>query len=97
LYLFFSNALINLTDCGDPSSQESSYEISLAPTPQTAVTVIEMDAVVKQRIAENVVNSIATLKSLKKLVMGIPNMVVLDHIRTEVSGSEITRVSRLSI
>jgi GPI-anchor transamidase subunit S len=43
-----------------------------------------MDAVVKQRIAENVVNSIATLKSLAQLVMDIPNMVVLDHIRTEV-------------
>jgi hypothetical protein len=64
--------------------QESSYEVSLPPTPQTAVTVIEMDAVVKQRIAENVVNSIATLKSLAQLVMDIPNMVVLDHIRTEV-------------
>ncbi|CAO3684438.1 unnamed protein product [Umbelopsis ramanniana] len=69
------------------SSLESSYEISLPPTPQTAVTVIEMDAVVKQRIAENVVNSIATLKSLAKLVTEIPNMVVLDHIRTEVQLS----------
>jgi phosphatidylinositol glycan class S len=44
-----------------------------------------MDAVIKQRIAENIVNSIATLKSLAQLVMDIPNMVVLDHIRTEVS------------
>ncbi|CAO3676952.1 unnamed protein product [Umbelopsis vinacea] len=69
------------------SSLESSYEISFAPAPQTAVTVIEMDAVIKQRIAENIVNSIATLKSLAQLVMDIPNMVVLDHIRTEVQVS----------
>jgi len=69
------------------SSLESSYEISFGPAPKTAVTVIEMDAIVKQRIAENVVNSIATLKSLAQLVIDIPNMVVLDHIRTEVQVS----------
>ncbi|KAG2179107.1 hypothetical protein INT43_001957 [Umbelopsis isabellina] len=69
------------------SPLETSHEISYESAPQTAVTVTELDAVIKQRIAENIVNSIATLKSLAQLVMDIPNMVVLDHIRTEVEIS----------
>ena len=44
----------------------------------------EFDSLVRRRIAENIVTSITTLKSLSQLVTEIPNMVVLDHIQTEV-------------
>ncbi|KAM3582084.1 GPI transamidase component [Umbelopsis sp. WA50703] len=50
------------------SPLEALHEISYGSAPQTAVTVTELDAVIKQRIAENIVNSIATLKSLAQLV-----------------------------
>lgn len=48
---------------------------------------MEMDRVVRQRTAENIVTAISTLKSLAQLVSEIPNMVVLDQIQTEVSGT----------
>ncbi|RUS35292.1 phosphatidylinositol-glycan biosynthesis class S protein [Jimgerdemannia flammicorona] len=46
---------------------------------------MEMDRLVRQRTAENIVNAVSTLKSLAQLVSEIPNMVVLDQIQTEVS------------
>ncbi|RUS21025.1 hypothetical protein BC937DRAFT_93809 [Endogone sp. FLAS-F59071] len=61
------------------------YNITFAPSPQTAMTVMEMDRVVRQRTAENIVTAISTLKSLAQLVSEIPNMVVLDQIQTEVT------------
>ncbi|GBC08692.1 hypothetical protein RclHR1_08300008 [Rhizophagus clarus] len=58
--------------------------IEFVTPPNTAVTMWEFDSLIRRRIAENIVTSITTLKSLSQLVTEIPNMVVLDHIQTEV-------------
>ncbi|CAG8531297.1 2475_t:CDS:10 [Ambispora leptoticha] len=63
---------------------EYSIEINYASPPHTAITSWEFDNLVRRRIAENIVAAVSTLKSLSQLVSEIPNMVVLDHIQTEV-------------
>ncbi|RIB01224.1 phosphatidylinositol-glycan biosynthesis class S protein [Gigaspora rosea] len=63
---------------------DSSINVDFMPTPNTAITIWELDSLVRRRIAENIVSTISTLKSLSQLVAEIPNMVVLDHIQTEV-------------
>ncbi|RIA87016.1 phosphatidylinositol-glycan biosynthesis class S protein [Glomus cerebriforme] len=62
----------------------ATFSIEFVIPPNTAVTMWEFDNLVRRRIAENIVTSITTLKSLSQLVTEIPNMVVLDHIQTEV-------------
>jgi GPI-anchor transamidase subunit S len=64
--------------------QELSTKIKHAPPPSTAITAWELDNLIRRRTAENIVAAISTLKSLSQLVSEIPNMVVLDHIQTEV-------------
>ncbi|CAG8801106.1 17066_t:CDS:10, partial [Gigaspora margarita] len=63
---------------------DSSINVDFMATPNTAITIWELDNLVRRRIAENIVSTISTLKSLSQLVAEIPNMVVLDHIQTEV-------------
>ncbi|CAG8467974.1 2534_t:CDS:2 [Funneliformis mosseae] len=63
---------------------DETISIEFVAPPNTAVTMWEFDSLVRRRIAENIVTTISTLKSLSQLVTEIPNMVVLDHIQTEV-------------
>jgi phosphatidylinositol glycan class S len=60
-------------------------QVQHAPAPPTAVTAWELDALTRRRIAESVITSVSTLRSLALLISEIPNMVVLDHIQTEVT------------
>lgn len=55
--------------------------------PQRGITLLEKDALIRQRTVENMANAAATLSSLAQLVTEIPNMVVLDHINTQVRES----------
>ncbi|CAG8612064.1 1296_t:CDS:2 [Paraglomus brasilianum] len=64
--------------------KELSAKVRYAPPPSTAITAWELDSLIRHRTAENIVAAISTLKSLSQLVSEIPNMVVLDHIQTEV-------------
>ncbi|CAG8526932.1 603_t:CDS:10, partial [Cetraspora pellucida] len=66
------------------SGLDSSINVEFMSPPSTAITMWELDSLVRRRIAENIVSTISTLKSLSQLVAEIPNMVVLDHIQTEV-------------
>ncbi|CAG8437781.1 7769_t:CDS:10 [Diversispora eburnea] len=66
------------------SGLDSSVTIEFTSPQNTAITMWELDSLVRRRIAENIVATILTLKSLSQLVAEIPNMVVLDHIQTEV-------------
>ncbi|RHZ83249.1 hypothetical protein Glove_99g319 [Diversispora epigaea] len=66
------------------SGLDSSITIEFTSPQNTAITMWELDSLVRRRIAENIVATILTLKSLSQLVAEIPNMVVLDHIQTEV-------------
>lgn len=56
------------------------YNVTFLPAPRTGITLMEKDALVRRRTAENIVNAASTLHSLAQLVEEIPNMVVLDHI-----------------
>ncbi|ORZ10545.1 phosphatidylinositol-glycan biosynthesis class S protein [Absidia repens] len=53
----------------------------------TGITTLEKDNLIRRRTMENMINAIATLRSLGQLVMEIPNMVVLDHIQDQVCQS----------
>ncbi|CAO3580701.1 unnamed protein product [Absidia cylindrospora] len=53
----------------------------------TGITTLEKDNLIRRRTMENMINAIATLRSLGQLVMEIPNMVVLDHIQDQVRQS----------
>ncbi|CAG8447671.1 28626_t:CDS:10 [Dentiscutata erythropus] len=66
------------------SALDSSISVDFMSPPNTAITMWELDSLIRRRIAENIVSTISTLKSLSQLVAEIPNMVVLDHIQTEV-------------
>ncbi|CAH1762302.1 88_t:CDS:2 [Entrophospora sp. SA101] len=72
---FWGKARLNL---------DSLINIEFTSPPNTAITMWELDSLIRRRIAENIDATISTLKSLSQLVTEIPNMVVLDHIQTEV-------------
>ncbi|ORX50945.1 hypothetical protein DM01DRAFT_1308060 [Hesseltinella vesiculosa] len=64
-----------------------SINMTFTLAPHTGVTTFEKDNLVRRRTMENVINAIATLRSLSQLVLEIPNMVVLDHIQEQVHQS----------
>ncbi|KAG9304213.1 hypothetical protein G9A89_019775 [Geosiphon pyriformis] len=64
--------------------KELSIEIDYISPLNMAITSWELDNLIRRRIAENILATASTLKSLSQLVSAIPNMVVLDHIQTEV-------------
>ncbi|CAO3625978.1 unnamed protein product [Cunninghamella blakesleeana] len=65
----------------------SNYNVTFKLSTQSGITTLEKDNLIRQRIMENIVNSISTLHSLSQLVLEIPNMVVLDHIQYQVRES----------
>jgi phosphatidylinositol glycan class S len=74
--------LMGLTDLS--AVQTSSFPIAFHKTLNEAPTAWELDNLLRRRSAENLVDSLSTLKSLAKLVRDTPNMVVLDHIQKDV-------------
>ncbi|CAO3567933.1 unnamed protein product [Mortierella alpina] len=65
-------------------SNSASYPITFHQSTNGAPTAWELDQLIRKRTAENIVDSLATLVSLAKLVAETPNMVVLDHIQKDV-------------
>ncbi|CAG8512647.1 14135_t:CDS:2, partial [Acaulospora colombiana] len=53
---------------------DPSINVEFASPPSAAITTWELDSLVRRRIAENIVTTISTLKSLSQLVTEIPNM-----------------------
>ncbi|KAI8081673.1 phosphatidylinositol-glycan biosynthesis class S protein [Halteromyces radiatus] len=66
-----------------PSNLNTTFMLST----QTGITTLEKDNLIRRRTMENMINAISTLRSLGQLVMEIPNMVVLDHIQSQVRQS----------
>ncbi|KAF9979761.1 hypothetical protein BGZ65_006054 [Modicella reniformis] len=76
--------LIDLSSASARVSSSSSFPITFHRTLNEAPTAWELDNLLRRRSAENLVDSLTTLKSLGKLVQETPNMVVLDHIQKDV-------------
>jgi len=54
--------------------------VTVVPATQNAISLWERDALVRRYLFYNFNSSVTTLKSLSKLVLSMPNMVVLDNI-----------------
>ncbi|KAK9762191.1 GPI transamidase component [Basidiobolus ranarum] len=65
--------------------QRAEIDVALVSTSGVGVTQWELDRLAHKRTAQNMVSAAATLSSLSRLINQIPNMVVLDHIQTEVT------------
>lgn len=74
--------LMGLTDFS--AAKTSSHPIVFHKLMNEAPTAWELDNLLRRRSAENLVDSLTTLRSLAKLVRDTPNMVVLDHIQKDV-------------
>ncbi|KAJ3297137.1 hypothetical protein HK104_000793 [Borealophlyctis nickersoniae] len=54
------------------------------PAPHVGLTKWELDRLTRERAVQNLVDAVTTLNSLATLIFDLENMVVLDHIQTEV-------------
>ncbi|KAF9122041.1 hypothetical protein BGW39_010076 [Mortierella sp. 14UC] len=75
--------LLGVTDLSTASS--TSFPIVFHKSLNEAPTMWELDSLLRRRSTENLVDSLATISSLARLVRDTPNMVVLDHIQKEVT------------
>ncbi|ORZ05341.1 phosphatidylinositol-glycan biosynthesis class S protein, partial [Lobosporangium transversale] len=80
----FLTQLRDLMGVSDLSFSKASFPIVFHKTVNGALTTWELDSLLRRRTAENLVDSLATIASLARLVMDTPNMVVLDHIQKDV-------------
>ncbi|KAI8602010.1 phosphatidylinositol-glycan biosynthesis class S protein [Dissophora ornata] len=80
----FLMQLRDLMGLADLSATKTPFPITFHKTLNDAPTAWELDNLVRRRTAENLVDSLATLTSLSRLVSDTPNMVVLDHIQKDV-------------
>ncbi|KAF9092853.1 hypothetical protein BGX23_003886, partial [Mortierella sp. AD031] len=77
--------LLGVTDLSTTTRPTSSFPIVFQKSLNEAPTTWELDNLLRRRSAENLVDSLATISSLARLVRDTPNMVVLDHIQKEVT------------
>ncbi|KAF9108458.1 GPI transamidase component [Mortierella sp. GBA35] len=77
--------LLGVTDLSTTTRPTSSFPIVFQKSLNEAPTTWELDKLLRRRSAENLVDSLATISSLARLVRDTPNMVVLDHIQKEVT------------
>ncbi|KAG0304494.1 hypothetical protein BGZ98_005455 [Dissophora globulifera] len=82
IFLMQLRDLMGLADLS--STSVSSFPITFHKSANAAPTAWELDNLLRRRAAENVVDSLATLTSLARLVTDTSNMVVLDHIQKDV-------------
>ncbi|KAG0375407.1 hypothetical protein BGX24_009148 [Mortierella sp. AD032] len=75
--------LLGVTALSTTSSP--SFPIVFHKSLNEAPTTWELDSLLRRRSTENLVDSLATISSLARLVRNTPNMVVLDHIQKEVT------------
>ncbi|KAI8075117.1 phosphatidylinositol-glycan biosynthesis class S protein [Gongronella butleri] len=81
-------SLMGIQDAGATTTGlPSNINMTFLLAPQTGITTFERDNLIRRRTMENVINAIATLRSLSQLVRDIPNMVVLDQIQDQVHQS----------
>ncbi|KAI7831453.1 phosphatidylinositol-glycan biosynthesis class S protein [Gamsiella multidivaricata] len=80
----FLMQLRDLMGLADLSAARASFPITFHKTSNEAPTAWELDNLLRRRSAENLMDSLATLTSLARLVVDTPNMVVLDHIQKDV-------------
>ncbi|KAK5822192.1 phosphatidylinositol-glycan biosynthesis class S protein, partial [Linnemannia elongata] len=77
--------LMGVTDLSTTTQPSSSFPIVFHKSLNEAPTTWELDNLLRRRSAENLVDSLATISSLARLVRKTPNMVVLDHIQKDVT------------
>ncbi|KAF9536844.1 hypothetical protein EC957_009525 [Mortierella hygrophila] len=77
--------LMGVTDLSTTAQSSSSFPIVFHKSLNEAPTTWELDSLLRRRSAENLVDSLATISSLARLVRDTPNMVVLDHIQRDVT------------
>ncbi|KAF9152855.1 hypothetical protein BG015_004594 [Linnemannia schmuckeri] len=77
--------LMGITDLSTTARSSSSFPIVFHKSLNEAPTTWELDNLLRRRSAENLVDSLATISSLARLVRDTPNMVVLDHIQKDVT------------
>ncbi|KAF9341719.1 hypothetical protein BGZ91_003715 [Linnemannia elongata] len=77
--------LMGVTDLSTTTQSSSSFPIVFHKSLNEAPTTWELDNLLRRRSAENLVDSLATISSLARLVRKTPNMVVLDHIQKDVT------------
>ncbi|KAG0015354.1 hypothetical protein BGZ80_009902 [Entomortierella chlamydospora] len=80
----FLTQLRDLMGLTDLSAVKASFPIIFHKASNEVPTAWELDNLLRRRTAENLVDSLATLTSLARLVADTPNMVVLDHIQKDV-------------
>ncbi|KAG0205537.1 hypothetical protein BGX28_002836 [Mortierella sp. GBA30] len=76
--------LSDLSAITDSVRAPASLPIKFYKTSNGAPTAWELDSLMRKRLSENLVDSLATISSLARLVADTPNMVVLDHIQKDV-------------
>ncbi|KAG9069664.1 hypothetical protein KI688_008986 [Linnemannia hyalina] len=79
--------LMGVTDLSTTAQSSSSFPIVFHKSLNEAPTTWELDNLLRRRSAENLVDSLATISSLARLVRDTPNMVVLDHIQRDVTDA----------
>ncbi|KAF8982744.1 hypothetical protein BGZ46_000725 [Entomortierella lignicola] len=80
----FLTQLRDLMGLTDLSAARTPFPIIFHKASNEAPTAWELDNLLRRRATENLVDSLATLTSLARLVEDTPNMVVLDHIHKDV-------------
>jgi phosphatidylinositol glycan class S len=53
----------------------------------TGITLLELDRLLRERTVQNIADAYSTLASLSRLIKNLPNMIVRDHIQTQVLQS----------
>ncbi len=53
----------------------------------TGITSLELDRLLRERTVQNIADASSTLASLSRLINNLPNMIVRDHIQTQVLQS----------
>ncbi|KAF9433513.1 GPI transamidase component, partial [Entomortierella beljakovae] len=84
LMKIFLTQLRDLMGLPDLSIEKASFPVVFHKSTNEVPTAWELDNLLRRRSTENLVDSLATLGSLTKLVAATPNMVVLDHIQKDV-------------
>ncbi|KAF9922371.1 GPI transamidase component [Linnemannia zychae] len=77
--------LMGVTELSTTIRSHPSFPIVFHKSLNEAPTTWELDNLLRKRTTENLVDSLATISSLARLVQNTPNMVVLDHIQKDVT------------
>jgi phosphatidylinositol glycan class S len=68
-------------------SQRKNVIVEIQKSFDTGITTIELDRLLRERTMQNIIDASSTLASLARLIKNLPNMIVQDHIQTQVLQS----------